>query len=103
MHNSTLGRMPSAFGLSVAVTSVLTALLVIAKETTPALKAWMKAFAGHHWTTHGLITLLVFVALALLLAQLRLSERLTTTALTLVLAGGIVLSGLLIFGFYLVH
>lgn len=103
MQNHSPGNTSFAFGVSVAVTSIFTALLVIAKESAPALKASMKAFSGHHWTTHGLITLLVFVVLGLVLARLKVGERMTTTALTYALAAGVVISGLLIFGFYLVH
>lgn len=93
------------FGLSVAVASMFTALLVVAKEMNAPLLSWMNATSGHHWVTHGILTLAVFVALGLILTRLGSDERswLNANRLTFVLAASIVVSGAIIFGFFLAH
>lgn len=89
------------FGLSVAVSSVFTALLVVVKEMHEPLKSWMKAAMGHHWITHGVLTVLVFVLLGFVLT--RLGTGTNASRLAFLLATGIVLSGAIIFGYFLMH
>lgn len=92
------------FGLSAAITSLLTALLVVAKETNEALISWMKAVTGHHWITHGILTLAIFVTLGLILMQLNSKERwLSAVNLIVVMGAAVMLGGGIIFGFFLVH
>ena len=56
MENSEIGKYTRSFGLSFAITSVVSALLVIIKESSEeGVLAAMKAVTGHHWITHGLI------------------------------------------------
>lgn len=92
------------FGLSTAITSVFTALLVVAKESNEPLMTWMKTTSGHHWITHGIVTLALFVALGLILARFGSSGRsLNPNTLTLVIGAAIVASGAITFGFFLAH
>ncbi|MBI3900160.1 MAG: hypothetical protein HY308_18000 [Gammaproteobacteria bacterium] len=94
-----------SFGLSAAVTSVLTVLLVVAKETNESLMTWMKAVSGHHWITHGILTVLVFVALGFILARFQPSKRswINESGLALLVGATTVVSGLLLFGFFLMR
>ena len=49
------------------VTSVVSALLVVLKEANEhTVLAWMKAATGHHWVTHGIIDLILFVLIGFL-------------------------------------
>ncbi|BDB29330.1 hypothetical protein Tamer19_75130 [Cupriavidus sp. TA19] len=65
-----LGKLTTSFGLSLGITSVLSALLVILKETNEqTVLAWMKAATGHYWITHSLLDVLAFVILGLALLQ----------------------------------
>ena len=52
------------FGLSFVITSIVTALLVVWKETNESLKSLMKEFTGHHWITHGILILVLLIDLA---------------------------------------
>lgn len=98
-------RHSMAFGLSLAITSLLTALLVVAKESHGPLMAWMKALTGHHWITHGLATLGLFVILGWVLAQAASvrAGRPGPGALATIIATCIIAGGLIIAGFFWLH
>lgn len=94
-----------AFGISLAITSVASALLVIAKEKGPAaVMAAMKAATGHHWATHSLSALALFLALgfALMRANGGRGVRLSPSALVKTLVGAVALATGLIVGCYLI-
>ncbi|MDO9633175.1 MAG: hypothetical protein Q7I92_14850 [Humidesulfovibrio sp.] len=69
MSTSTLNAQTKGFCLSVAITSVVSGLLVIAKESNEGLLKFMKTVTVHHWVTHGIFNLVLFVALGMLLAK----------------------------------
>lgn len=49
-----IGRYATAFGVSLGLTSLFNALLVLVKETNQeTVLAWMTAATGHHWVTQG--------------------------------------------------
>jgi len=104
MENIEIGKYTRGFGLSFAITSLLSALLVIIKEKNEGtVLAAMAAATGHHWVTHGVINLILFIVLGWLFS--RSSEgrgvNLTASALTYCILCGVVINGLLISGFYL--
>jgi hypothetical protein len=105
MSASTLNAKSKAFGLSVAITSVLSALLVIAKETNEGLLKFMKAVTVHHWVSHGIFNLVIFVALGLLLAKSNNGQgpAIDDGKLVNLVVGGFLLGCLLIAGFFLVE
>lgn len=94
----------TGFGLSFAITSVLSALLVVLKEMNEdSVLAAMKAITGHHWVTHGILDVVLFVVIGMALAKG--GHGMTMQADTLVksIVGSIILSGLIVVGFYLLH
>ena len=60
----------NAFGLSFAITAVLSAVLVPVKELSSGVHEWMAALTGHHWVTHGVLELALFLVLAVVLDAL---------------------------------
>ncbi len=103
MNDKELGKYTVSFGIALAITSMLSALLVVVKELNAPLLNLMKQLTGHHWVTHGIFDLIVFVVLGFGLAQ-----RETVTGLNFatknfiaVIATGVVIGGLIIAGFYL--
>ena len=97
-----VGRYTASFGVSFAVTSLLSALLVVVKESNEeTVLAWMKAATGHHWVTHGLLDLALFFLLGWALAKVPAVKSLTAGTVATLVAGSLVLSGLVIAGFYL--
>jgi protein-S-isoprenylcysteine O-methyltransferase Ste14 len=91
----------ASFGLSLGLTSIFNALLVVIKETNEhTVLEWMKA-SGHHWVTQGVLDIIVFVALGLLLAQFVENWRAHPDRVTAAAIGGVVVGALIISGFYL--
>jgi len=106
MENSEIGKYTKSFGLSFAITSVISALLVILKESNEdGVLALMKAVTGHHWVTHGLINLILFVALgwALTMANKGQGVKISVSSLVSYIVGAVIISEVLISGFYLLH
>jgi hypothetical protein len=103
MEEKPVSKSTIGFGLSLAICSVVNALLVIAKEKSPALQATMKSITGHHWITHSAFIILLFLALGFTLAQVKGGRgfSLPINCLIRIIVGGIVLAGALIIGFYL--
>jgi hypothetical protein len=98
MENNAVSKYTVSFGLSLALCSVLNALLVVAKEKSPAVQAAMQKLTGHHWVTHSAIVLILFVILGFLFANITMPvNRLIKTIIAGVFAGG-----LIIIGFYLI-
>lgn len=104
MENAVPGKYTASFGVSFAATSLLSALLVVLKETSKdTVLAWMKAATGHHWITHGVIVLAVFLVLGFVLAATRGGDgvRVGANGLIAAVVGSTVLSGLIVGGFFL--
>ncbi|WP_454743662.1 hypothetical protein [Cupriavidus necator] len=96
-----LGKLTTSFGLSLGITSVLSALLVILKETNEqTILAWMKAATGHHWITHGLLDVLAFVILGFALGRLASRLQRRPMAVAVIALGGVVSGALLVAAFY---
>lgn len=104
MENTSLSRYTVSFGLSLAVASVVNGLLVIAKEKIPAVLTGMQKLTGHHWITHSVFIVGLFLLGGLLLAQANAGQgpKLTANRLLGTLVAGVGAGALLILGFYLV-
>jgi lipoprotein signal peptidase len=103
MEQNEIGKYTRSFGLSFTITSILSALLVILKETNEdTILAWMKAATGHHWVTHGVLDIILFLVLGWLFSRLNNSQgiKITPNVLVNCIFGSIVISGLLIAGFF---
>lgn len=104
MENTGIGTFTKSFGVSFAITSILSAFLVVLKETNEeTVLAWMKSATGHHWATHGLFNLIVFIALGWGLSKLNNGQglKMTANSLILLIVIAIVLSELIIVGFFI--
>lgn len=90
----------ASFGVSLGLTSLFNALLVVIKETNEhTVLAWMNA-VGHHWVTQGVLDIIVFVTLGILLARFGETWRLQPNKVTATAIGGVVVGGLIVAGFY---
>jgi uncharacterized Tic20 family protein len=101
----TISKHTVSFGVSLAITSILSALLVVVKELNEnSVLAWMKGLTSHHWITHGLLMVISFFAIGWGLAKMNNGQGLKMTPERLVCAivSGVVIGGLIITGFYLV-
>ena len=104
METFEIGKYTKAFGLSFAITSFISALLVILKETNEdtVLKG-MAAITGHHWITHGLLDIILFVVLGWALSRTNSGQglKISTNALIGSIVAAVMVGGLLIAGFYI--
>lgn len=90
-----VGATVTGFGLSYAITSLFNVLLVIVKENVPGVEDAMKALTGHHWVSHGVIDLIVFIVLGFILARTNLANM-PATKLSNYVIGSTVVSGLIL-------
>jgi hypothetical protein len=77
---STLDGATVAFGASAAITIVFNALLTIVKDASEPLHDFMAKLTGHHWITHGVVVIAVFVILGLVLMRSDVVRRMSDTA-----------------------
>jgi uncharacterized membrane protein len=103
-QNPTLSKYTAPFGWSLAICSVLNALLVVAKEKSKSVQVWMQRMMGHHWITHAAFVLITFFALGFIFAQTNRSEATKASAdrLANIVIAGVVAGVLIIAGFYLI-
>jgi len=99
MENSNLSKSTTGFGLALGLASVLNALLVVVKEKSPAVLTAMKHLTGHHWVTHCVVVVGLFLVAGAMLTKA--DVKLTFKQLLGAVAGGVASGGLIIAGFYL--
>jgi len=106
MNGKNLSATTVGFGLSVVITSVLSTILMIIKEThEETVMAWMRKATPHHWITHGVIVVALFVVLGLLLSKTGGGKgvEMKSSLLAGLLAAAAALSFVAISGFYLLE
>jgi uncharacterized membrane protein SirB2 len=104
MEHIEIGKYGRSFGLSFAITCLFSVILLILKETNHTVMAWMKAATTHHWITHNLLDVIVFVVLGVVLAKMNDGQgiKISSDRLNSFIIGVFVISGILIAGFYLI-
>jgi hypothetical protein len=104
MENNTVSKYTISFGLSLALSSVVNALLVIAKEKSTAVQAEMQRITGSHWITHVAIVLIFFVSFGWLFASTKSGQgiEIPINRLIKTIIVGVFTAGLIIVGFYLI-
>ncbi len=88
------------FGIAVVLAGLANSLLVVVKEKSPALQAEMKKLTGHHWITHAVAIIGLFLIAGWLGSRLNL--RFTAGKLITTLVAGVAVAAAIIFGFYLI-
>jgi hypothetical protein len=88
---SVLDGAAAAFGMSAAITVVFNTLLAWVKDAYDPLNSFMASLTGHHWRTHGLADVILFVALGYIFMHR--NFRMNGVKLTEVLAAAVVLGG----------
>lgn len=82
----------AAFGLSAAITVVFNVVLAFVKDAYAPLNTFMAHLTGHHWRTHGLFDLIVFIGLGLLFMSKGIPARGLTNGLVVALVAAVILS-----------
>jgi len=68
-HLGVLDGAAAAYGLSAAITIVFNTVLAWIKDAYDPLNNFMAALTGHHWITHGIVNIVVFVVLGAILQK----------------------------------
>lgn len=103
MSSTTMDKYSGGFGLSLVITSLLNAVILVVKETSPSLMDAMKSALGHHWTTHGVAVILTFIVLGFVFSGLNIGKGWHADRLLISIIVATVASGLVIAGFFIVH
>jgi len=83
---STFSKQTIGYGIAAVVAILGNTALTWVKETNPAVNAFMKQLLYHHWITHGVAVLLVFLVLGFILSRIVRSSACRTLTFMLVLA-----------------
>jgi hypothetical protein len=104
MEGNPISKYTVSFGLSLALCSVINALLVVVKEKSPTFAADLQKMTGHHWVTHSAIVVLLFALCGWLFALPNGGRgfQLAPGRLVGIIIAGVAAGGLIIMGFYLV-
>ena len=89
------------FGLSLVVTTLLNAVILVVKEISTNVMNAMKAALGHHWTTHGVILIVVFVVLGFILSNVKLKTEWNSQRMLKYIIWAVIISTVIIAGFFL--
>ncbi len=92
----------TAFVLSAAVTILFNTALALAKDAYPPLNGWMKSMTGHHWTTHGLADLVIFLGLGFLVMKTGAAGKINPSRLAGVLVAAVTIAAAGLFVWYVV-
>jgi hypothetical protein len=103
MEKSRVDKYAAGFGMSLAVTCVLNAMILVIKEKNDAVMGAMKAAMGHHWTMHGVIVIVCFLVLGFIFSAMRLETKFDSHRTLKYIIWGVIIGGLITAGFFLPH
>lgn len=63
------GRVAGAYALSATITVLFNSVLTFIKEAYEPLHGLMTSLTGHHWITHGLLDVILFLLLGWIFAS----------------------------------
>ena len=95
------------FGIAFVITALTSALLNVTKEILPDLKNFMKSIPPfyHHWATHGIFIISLFILLGLLFSYLGVHNKVKYSYDKLLygILGATIIGSVLAGGYYLLH
>jgi len=86
-----LDHAAAAFGISAVVAILFNTVLAWIKDAYDPLNSFMAALTGHHWITHGLADIAVFVIVGAVLMGRHVS--MDSTKLACLVAGAVIVGG----------
>jgi hypothetical protein len=96
-----LGPASAAFVLAAAITVVFNTALTWAKDAYGPLNSFMKSVSGHHWTTHGLADVILFIGLGLIFLKTGAAEKINPNRLVSILVWAVVAASLGLLAWFL--
>jgi hypothetical protein len=103
-ENTAISKSAISFGWSLALCSILNAVLVIAKEKSKAVADWMQRITGHHWITHVAIIMILFVFFGWFFGRTNTRQESNVGArrVTNIVLSGVIAGVVIILVFYLI-
>lgn len=98
-----VGKSTVGYTISFAIASIVNGLLVIIKEEYAPLKDFMKSLSGHHWITHGIFIIVIFLLLGYVFSRGDVKEKYDPGKLSAYIVFSTIIGSLLIFGYFLTH
>jgi hypothetical protein len=89
-----LSAATSGFVLAAAITVLFNTALAWAKDAYAPLTNFMTSLTGHHWTTHGLVDLVLFVGLGFIFTNSKAVEKTGSNRLIGFLIGAVAIAGM---------
>lgn len=84
----------SGFAMAAGIAILFNTALAWAKDMSPKLNDFLKSVAGHHWTTHGLADLAIFLGLGFVLTATGATKKMDPSRVIIFLAGSVILASL---------
>ena len=84
----------SGFALAAAIAILFNTILACAKDAYAPLNNFMMSLTGHHWTTHGLADLGLFLALGFIFTNSKVVAKMDARRLTGALIASVVIAAL---------
>ena len=81
----------AGYGISAAVTIVFNTLLAWIKDAYDPLNSFMASLSGHHWTTHSLVDIAVFLILGAVLTNR--GVKIDGARMAMLIAGAVIVGG----------
>ena len=102
-ENQVLDKLSVGFGISFLIASIFNGLLIVAKESYAPLKNLMKSLSGHHWMTHGIFLIVLFIVLGYIFSRTDLDKKIDADRTSGLVIAGTIAGGLIIAGFFFKH
>ncbi|MFA5214386.1 hypothetical protein [Sulfuricurvum sp.] len=74
-NNEKLDNLSIAFTLSTIITLLFNTILAWVKDSYKPLEHFMATIGGHHWITHGIFDVLLFILLGILFYRMNSLEK----------------------------
>lgn len=101
MINSQMEKYGAGFGLSLIVTILLNAIILLCKELNANVMSALKSAFSHHWTTHGIILIMTFFVLGFLFSGMKLGTKLDSHKMMKYIIVAVIISGFIIVVFFM--
>jgi uncharacterized membrane protein SirB2 len=98
--NSKLGNASAGFGMAAAITILFSTVLACVKDAYKPLNSFMNSVATHNWITHGLVDVILFIALGTIFSKAEMVERIASRRLISFLIAAVIVSGVGLFVWY---
>ena len=68
-ENAKLSSTSAGFAMAAAITIIFSTVLACVKDAYKPLNSFMNSVAWHNWITHGIIDVILFIALGMIFSK----------------------------------